>query len=172
MYEHHLWREDGFVPYEYSCPFVKRTFHTCTHVIGNFFLYTIHKASVSTGFTEQIMPILRILCYNGSLVTWTVVGLTTAKFKLCRSTDTASARINRKHIENTYPSNPYIVVEACLRRRCVETEILLLSAYSFRQECVPLPSSGNTCYNIHKFCSYLTRTHYVDATEMSRLLVF
>jgi hypothetical protein len=27
------------------------------------------------------MPILRILCYNGSLVTWTVVSLTTAKFK-------------------------------------------------------------------------------------------
>jgi hypothetical protein len=30
------------------------------------------------------MPILRILCYNGSLVTWTVVSFTTAKFKpLC-----------------------------------------------------------------------------------------
>jgi hypothetical protein len=27
------------------------------------------------------MPILRILCYNGSLVTWTVVSMTTAKFK-------------------------------------------------------------------------------------------
>jgi hypothetical protein len=27
------------------------------------------------------MPILRILCYNGSVVTWTVVSLTTAKFK-------------------------------------------------------------------------------------------
>jgi hypothetical protein len=42
---------------------------------------TIYKSSVSTGFTEQIMPILRILCYNGNLVTWTVVGLTPAKFK-------------------------------------------------------------------------------------------
>jgi hypothetical protein len=42
---------------------------------------TTHKSSVRKGFTEQIMPILRILCYNGSLVTWTVVGLTTAKFK-------------------------------------------------------------------------------------------
>jgi hypothetical protein len=28
------------------------------------------------------MPVLRILCYNGILVTWTVVSLTTAKFKL------------------------------------------------------------------------------------------
>jgi hypothetical protein len=42
---------------------------------------TTHKSSVSTGFTEQIMPILRILCYNGSLFTWTVVSLTIAKFK-------------------------------------------------------------------------------------------
>jgi hypothetical protein len=41
----------------------------------------IYKSSVSTGFTEQIMPILRILCYNGSLVTWTVVSLTISKFK-------------------------------------------------------------------------------------------
>jgi hypothetical protein len=30
------------------------------------------------------MPILRILCYNGSLVTWTVVGLTTAQLFLGR----------------------------------------------------------------------------------------
>jgi hypothetical protein len=42
---------------------------------------TAHKPSVSTGFAEQIMPILHILCYNGSLVTWTVVSLTTSKFK-------------------------------------------------------------------------------------------
>jgi hypothetical protein len=42
---------------------------------------TTHKSSVSTGFREQIMPILRILCYNGSLVTYTVVRFTTAKFK-------------------------------------------------------------------------------------------
>jgi hypothetical protein len=27
------------------------------------------------------MPILRILCYNGSLVTWTVISLATVKFK-------------------------------------------------------------------------------------------
>jgi hypothetical protein len=38
-------------------------------------------SSVRTGFTEQIMPILRILFYNGKLATWTVVSLTTAKFK-------------------------------------------------------------------------------------------
>jgi hypothetical protein len=42
---------------------------------------TTHKSSVSTAFTEQITPILRILCYNGSLVPWTVVCLTKANFK-------------------------------------------------------------------------------------------
>jgi hypothetical protein len=46
-----------------------------------FFLCATYKSSVSTGFTVQIMPIFHILCYNGSLVIWTVVSLTTAKFK-------------------------------------------------------------------------------------------
>jgi hypothetical protein len=44
-------------------------------------LCTIDKSSVSSGFTKQSMSILRILCYNGSLVIGTVVSLTTAKFK-------------------------------------------------------------------------------------------
>jgi hypothetical protein len=43
--------------------------------------FALHKSSVSTGFTKQIMPVLSIWCYNGSLVTWTVVSLTTVKFK-------------------------------------------------------------------------------------------
>jgi hypothetical protein len=46
-----------------------------------FFFCTIHKSSVSTGFARQIMPVLRILHYNGNLVTWSAVSLTTAKFK-------------------------------------------------------------------------------------------
>jgi hypothetical protein len=37
--------------------------------------------TVSPGFAEQIMSILLILCYNGSLVTWTVVSLAVPKFK-------------------------------------------------------------------------------------------
>jgi hypothetical protein len=41
----------------------------------------MYKSPVSTGFAKQIMPFLRTLCYNGSLVTWTVVNLTTDKFK-------------------------------------------------------------------------------------------
>jgi hypothetical protein len=36
---------------------------------------------LSTGFAKQIMPELRILCYNGTLVTSTVVSLTIVKLK-------------------------------------------------------------------------------------------
>jgi hypothetical protein len=56
-------------------PFIKCTFHA--HSMS---FCSTHTSSVSTGFEEQIMPILHILCYNGSLVTWMVVSLTTAKF--------------------------------------------------------------------------------------------
>jgi hypothetical protein len=42
---------------------------------------SLMKSFVSTGFGKQIMPILNILCYNGRLLTWTVVSLTKAKFK-------------------------------------------------------------------------------------------
>jgi hypothetical protein len=52
-----------------------------SHVIKHSFLCTVYKSSVSTGFAKQIMSILRILCYNGSMVTWTVVTFTTATFK-------------------------------------------------------------------------------------------
>jgi hypothetical protein len=43
------------------------------HVTENSFFCTIYSSSVSRGFAEQIMSILRILCYNGSLATWTIV---------------------------------------------------------------------------------------------------
>jgi hypothetical protein len=43
--------------------------------------FDFDKSSVSTGFAEQIIPILHILCYNVNLVSWTGVSLTTAKFK-------------------------------------------------------------------------------------------
>jgi hypothetical protein len=39
------------------------------HVVQNSSFCSIHKSSVNTGFSEQIMPIFRILCYNGSLIT-------------------------------------------------------------------------------------------------------
>jgi hypothetical protein len=39
------------------------------HVTGNSSFCTTHKSSVNTGFAEQIMPTLRILCYNSGLMT-------------------------------------------------------------------------------------------------------
>jgi hypothetical protein len=50
------------------------------HVIENSSVCTTHKSFVSTRFAEKTMPILRISYYNVSLVNWTVVSLTTAKF--------------------------------------------------------------------------------------------
>jgi hypothetical protein len=50
-------------------------------VIKNSRFCTIYKSSVSPGFAKQIIPILRISCYNGSLATWTVGSLTITKFK-------------------------------------------------------------------------------------------
>jgi hypothetical protein len=86
------------------------------YVIENSSVCTIYKFSVSTGFAEQIMPTLRILCYNGSLVTWTVVNLTTAKFKLLTFYRTA-AQIAFKITPQQGPRrkhSPSIVVETCL----------------------------------------------------------
>jgi hypothetical protein len=51
------------------------------HIIENASCCTSYKSSISLGFAKEIMPFLLLLCYNGSLVTWTVVSLTTAKFK-------------------------------------------------------------------------------------------
>jgi hypothetical protein len=64
-----LWREDEFISYYYAWPFIKCTFLTLARY-WTFFLCTSHKSSVSTGFTEQIMPTLRIcsllVCQNQS----------------------------------------------------------------------------------------------------------
>jgi hypothetical protein len=51
------------------------------HVIENSSFSTICKSSVSPDSAKHIVPILCIWCYNDCLVTWTVVSLTTAKFK-------------------------------------------------------------------------------------------
>jgi hypothetical protein len=50
------------------------------HIASYWKFFLLHYMQVLC-FTEKIMPILRILCYNGSLVTWTVVSLTASKFK-------------------------------------------------------------------------------------------
>jgi hypothetical protein len=79
---HPLWREDGFV--SWIC-LAFRQVHVSDiwHVIENVSTCNIHTSSVRacTGFSKRIISIWRILRYNGNLVTWTVVSLTTAKFK-------------------------------------------------------------------------------------------
>jgi hypothetical protein len=47
------------------------------HATENSSFCIIYKSSVSTGFAMQIMPILRMLFYNSTVVTWTVVSLGT-----------------------------------------------------------------------------------------------
>jgi hypothetical protein len=62
--------------------FVKCTYHTYSMLLKILPL-TIYTSPLSVQvFTMQIMPILFSLCYNGSLVTWTAVSLTAAKFNL------------------------------------------------------------------------------------------
>jgi hypothetical protein len=67
--------------YEYAWPFIKYTYCTYSILLKMFSFCTLHKSSVGTGFAKHIMHILRILCYNGSLGTRTVVKWTTTKFK-------------------------------------------------------------------------------------------
>jgi hypothetical protein len=45
------------------------------HVTEHSCFCTIYKSSVSPAFAGQVMSILSILCYNGSLVTWVVESL-------------------------------------------------------------------------------------------------
>jgi hypothetical protein len=55
------------------------------HDIQNSSFYNTYKSFVRLGFAKHIMPILFSLCYNGSLVTWTVLGLAATKFKPLQS---------------------------------------------------------------------------------------
>jgi hypothetical protein len=67
---------------EYPWPLSSdRTTHTAYY--WNFFLlhYTYISPLSLSRLWKQIMPILLMLCYNGSVVTWTAVSLTTSKFK-------------------------------------------------------------------------------------------
>jgi hypothetical protein len=79
LMQHPLWREDGSPSYEYIWPFVKCTFRTYSMLLKNIpvALYT-NPLSVQD---FQSRSCSSYLCYNGSLVTWTVVDLATAKFK-------------------------------------------------------------------------------------------
>jgi hypothetical protein len=93
------------------------------HVIENSSFCPTHKSSVSTGFAEQNMPILRILCYNGSLnsqLFW----------------DSHYIASGRPQQKIPFPNNSSIIisVEVFLPRRCIDTAIVLLCACSFLRE--------------------------------------
>jgi hypothetical protein len=60
---------------------VKCTYRTCSMLLQILPFSLCTSPLVSSGFAKQIMTILRILCYNRGLVSWTVVSLTTATFK-------------------------------------------------------------------------------------------
>jgi hypothetical protein len=78
-------------------------------LLKNICFCTTHKPSVSTDFAEQIMPILHILCCNGCLVTWTVVSLTTSKFKpLIFSYVWLHLVLYREHVHSSDPYDFYL----------------------------------------------------------------
>jgi hypothetical protein len=75
---------------------------------------------ISTGFAKQIKPTLHILCYNGILVTWTAVSLTTANFKPLILTRLYS--LGADLIEITASSIVaclFVAAETCLLHRCL-----------------------------------------------------
>jgi hypothetical protein len=125
-----LWREDGFFPYDYALSLSSvRVAHIPHH--WKFFLqhYTLCKFFVIPGFAKQITSILLILCYNGSLVIWTVVSLTTLGVFSLNDLYITSARTTYKALLLTMSSD---VVEAV-------TYKLTTPCYVFTQ---PLPCNG------------------------------
>jgi hypothetical protein len=77
---------------------------------------TLHKSPVSTGFAEQITPILRILCYNGSLVTWIAYIPFTTYWEFY-TTRTAYKKTPRPVVLLSV----FIAAGTCLPSRCLAT---------------------------------------------------
>jgi hypothetical protein len=79
---HPLWLEDWFVSFEYAWTSVK-----CTYCIYSILpkIFPLHytQALCQYRLLKYIMIILHSLwiCYNGSLITWAIISLTTTKFK-------------------------------------------------------------------------------------------
>jgi hypothetical protein len=69
----------GFVSYEYAWPFVKWTYRTYDMLL-KILLFALYTSPLPVQ-ALQSRSCLSYLCYNDSLVTWTAVSLTTAKFK-------------------------------------------------------------------------------------------
>jgi hypothetical protein len=127
--------------------------------------FALHKILLSKSFPKEITPILRMLCYNGSLVNWAVVSLTTAKFKphmfKLLTSDLQLDYLysletdHKKHIRcpamniceqhrNTSSSN--VVFTA----HCIATEVIrLLPAYPLSRECVHQVVAQQRVYMSH-----------------------
>jgi hypothetical protein len=131
------------------------------HVTENSSYCTTHKSSVSTGFTEQTMPVLRILCYNGNLVTWAVVRCTTAKFNFNQHW-TTSTRYTARGGPHRKRLLHYCVFSRC-RRSNASTELFPNKQPLYRRlyTQLPLGKGYSTCQNIftHKFEAYILSTY-------------
>jgi hypothetical protein len=106
------------------------------HFIESSCFCTVYRSSVSRGFVKQIAPVLRILLYNSSLVTWTVASLTTARFKPLISSLSGFALSHTVPSYNSSARTPWktpssVVNNACLLVRYpAMAALLLLSVYA------------------------------------------
>jgi hypothetical protein len=96
-----------------------------------FLLRTIYKSYISTGFTEQIISNLRILCYNGSIFFWKVVSLNTTKFKpLIFYWLQLKTGIRYIGAAWTTPKTSYVITSTVgVWRHCICAEVCLPSRY-------------------------------------------
>jgi hypothetical protein len=128
--------------HECASPFIKCTYRPYSMLLNVLpFALNVYASPLSVQVCKADTPILHILCYNGSLVTWTVVSLITAKFKpliffskLHATTLLYSLRTNRT--ENIVrSSHPYCHVlnryrETCLLSRYLSADNLFRLHYS------------------------------------------
>jgi hypothetical protein len=75
-----LWREDGFVSYEYVCPFAKCTYSTYS-VLWEILPCTLHTSSLSLQALQSRSYLSYVPYATTAAYSWTVVSLTAAKFK-------------------------------------------------------------------------------------------
>jgi hypothetical protein len=132
------------------------------------------KSSASPGFTKQIMPILRILFYNSSLVTSTAVSLTAAKFKPPRFTMSGFV-LFKDGISSKYN----IRIRFVLHRKHFTSPLQSPTSYCClgEQSLFIVRTIKNTqthCAGIIYSNSVRTsqETHYVSATKPNRLMLF
>jgi hypothetical protein len=127
-----LWREDGPVVCQTQSAVIS-PLSVCTYNLH----FTSYYMYVYTTYTRPLSvqaqysrsyPIISSSRYNSSLVTWTVVCLTAAKFKplilLKKLFQFLSLySLGAAPRKTPFPNNSSIVIEVCLPRRCGETSV-------------------------------------------------